>query len=202
MKASYMLLAALWMAGAAGMAHAQENDTRGFYAFADVGQSSYAWSAGGGHTSTALRVGGGYNFIEVNGLTIGAEGALVDYGSSSSSSPDAFGGTTTGSMQSQGLLANAVADYSIPTVKGLGIFGKVGMAYITTNTSISSTTTGVSISGSDSVMNPFFGIGVRYDVNQHWAVRVQYEDFGSVTSSSSPLQLNLTLFSVGGVYKF
>jgi opacity protein-like surface antigen len=167
-----------------GAAFAEE----GVYAFADVGQSSY-----GGISKTAMgvRIGGGYNFIEpIKGLTVGAEVAYADFGSANGVIV-----LTPVKVHTKGFMAAGVANWKIPNVEGLDVFAKVGMMNATTDATVNV----LSYSGTSSGM--FKGIGVKYDFNQHLAVRAQYEDFGSAVSYSVYSD-SLTRISAGAVYSF
>jgi hypothetical protein len=53
------------------------------YAFVTLGQSSYDGSS---NSPVALRVGGGYKFAEIKGLSISGEGAYATFGEASNSS--------------------------------------------------------------------------------------------------------------------
>lgn len=171
------------------------------YAFATLGQASYEGSS---DSPVSFRLGGGYNFMEHKGVTIGAEGAYVDFGTAKSSADVAFI-STSASVKTTGLMANAVATYELPNVKGLSLLGKIGMlrasssgSVTTTNTFIPSTTT---TSFSETSTGVFFGFGVKYDITKDMEVRGTYEDFGSAASSNGSSKA-LTLISAGVAYKF
>ncbi len=191
MKVTAKLAAAVLLAAASGTALAAE----GAFVSADVGPASYS---AGGSSPIAVRVGGGYNFVEIPNanLTIGAEGAVADFGS-------ATGGifNTTFSYKTQGVMANGRVTWEIPNAKGLGIFGKVGVIYARTDSTVFIPGFGF-ISGTSSTSNLFFGAGVKYDFTKNWGVHAQYEDFGGSISAANGATSNLTLFSAGATYSF
>ncbi len=171
----------------------------GGFAFADLGQSSYS----GGQNPVAVRLGGGYNFTEIKnaGVTIGAEGAFAFFGKSSYAIP-----YSTITTRTNGLMANAVVDWQIPHVRGLSVVGKVGVLHAMTSASIVSVNpftgaaSGFSTSGTSNGL--FYGAGVRYDFNDHLAVRGMYEDFGSSVTGTTGATTGLSMFSAGVIYSF
>ncbi len=190
MKISSKLAVALLLAGASGVASADE----GAFVFGDIGPASYS----SGSSPIAVRVGGGYNFLDIKdtGLTIGAEGALADFGSTSG------GFLNTGfSYHTQGLMANGLVTWQIPHVQGLGIFGKVGVLYAQTKSTVFLPGFGF-VSGTNTSSGVFIGAGVKYDFTKNWGVHAQYEDFGSPVSAANGTSSSLTMFSAGVTYSF
>jgi len=157
----------------------------GAYVSADAGPASYGY---GSSNPIAIRLGGGYNFLKLmdNQLTIGAEGNLENFGSSS------LGNTT---VKTTGLIAAGVATYKIPGVERLSAFGKVGMMHASTDYSAP----GISVTSTSN--NPFIGIGAKYDLNDQIAVRAQYEDFGNAVSIPGASS-SLSELSAGVTYSF
>lgn len=172
------------------------NDVQRPYAFATLGQASYD---GASNSPIAIRIGGGYNFTEVKGLTIGVEGAYADFGKATSSTP-----TYTYSVKTTGLMANGVVSYALPTVKGLSILGKLGVLRASSSgsavTTILGTTIATSFSGTST--GTFFGFGVKYDITRDLEVRATYEDYGSASNGSNGTSSNLSLISAGVAFKF
>ena len=202
MKLKQKLAVALFMGVISTAASAAENHA---YVFASLGQASYD---GPSQSAVALRVGGGYNFVEIKGVTIGAEGAYVDFGSVSNSYSVGFA-TATADVKTTGLMANAIATYDIPKVRGLGVFGKLGMLHANSSATVSvssytlfgTTYPGSSASYSATSTGTFFGVGVKYSFNKEMEVRGQYEDFGSAVSVNGA-STGLTMLSACFVYKF
>lgn len=179
------------------------NDVQRPYAFATLGQASYD---GASNSPIAIRIGGGYNFTEVKGLTIGVEGAYADFGTAKSSVAIPFS-TTSVSVKTTGLMANGIVSYALPTIKGLSIIGKLGVLRAsssgnatTTTTLFGTTTTTTSFSGTST--GTFFGFGVKYDITRDLEVRATYEDYGSASSNSNGTSSNLSLISAGVAFKF
>lgn len=202
MELKVKLVAALVMGVVSCAAAAEENRA---YVFASIGQSSYD---GPSQSAVSLRVGGGYNIVEIKGVTIGAEGAYVDFGSVSNSYSVGFA-TATSDVKTTGLMANAIATYDIPKVHGLGVFGKLGMLRASSSATVSvssytlfgTTYPGYSTSYSATSTGTFFGVGVKYAFNKDMEVRGQYEDFGSAVSVNGASS-GLTMLSACIVYKF
>ena len=173
------------------------------YAFATLGKSSYDGSS---DSPIAIRVGGGYNFVELRGVKIGAEGAYIDFGSAKSSSSVPFT-TMNASVKTTGLMANAVASYALPNVKGLSLMGKLGMlrasssGSVNTSTTFFGTTTTASSSFSGTSTGVFFGFGVRYSITSELDVIGTYEDYGTAVSNNG-VSKGLTMISAGAAYKF
>lgn len=196
----YTKLAAVLLLGVVSNAALAAEQTP--YAFATLGQASYDGSS---DSPIAIRIGGGYNFAEFKGVKIGAEGAYADFGTAKSSSAAPFT-TISSSVKTTGLMANAVATYELPNVKGLSLLGKLGVlrasssgTATTTTTFFGTTTNTVSFSGTSTGI--FFGFGAKYDITNELEVRGTYEDFGTAVSSNGTSK-GLTMISAGVVYKF
>ena len=181
MKHLTKLVLALLMGFASSVALADN----GAFASVDVGPAAYGY---GYSTPIGIRIGGGYNFIELldKDLSIGAEAAYVNFGSAS---------WFANSLKTQGVTLNALATYKIPHVPNLAAFAKVGMIYASTvyNNGLSYTSTTTSV--------PVVGVGVQYSFNKLVSAHVQYVDYGSAVQTPF-WNTNVTMFSGGATFSF
>jgi len=159
----------------------------GFYGAFDVGQTNASNTCNGelagacSDTSTALRFGGGYQFVPM----WGAEVSYGSYGRAGKSG-------TAGDWQTSGWLASGTGTF--PVWKEISVIGKVGLArigYELTASSRSSTTTNLAI-----------GVGAQYIFSKGIVFRAQYEDMGTVGDVNITGTTRLTLFSAGGIFRF
>lgn len=159
----------------------------GFYGAVDLAQTNEGDACNSGFvgscngTSTALRVGGGYQFVPM----WSAEVSYADYGNANT-------GGTAGEWQASGLEASGIGTF--PVWKDISVIGKVGLARTDlklTNTSRSSTTT-----------NLAFGVGVQYEFSKAIAFRAQYENLGTVGDANMTGTTQLTLLSAGVLFRF
>lgn len=159
----------------------------GFYGAFDVGQTNVSNTCNGGltgacnDTSTALRLGGGYQFVPMWGTEV----SYGTYGSASRSG-------IAGDWQTSGWQASGTGTF--PVWKAISVIGKVGLArtdYKLTASSRSSTTTNLAI-----------GVGAQYIFSKDISFRTQYEDLGTVGDANTTGTTRLTLFSAGVIFRF
>lgn len=159
----------------------------GFYGAVDLGQTNEGDACNSGllgscsSTSTAVRVGGGYQFVPM----WSAEVSYADYGNVST-------GGLGGEWQASGLQASGIGTF--PVWKDLSVIGKVGLArtdFKLTTPSRSSTTTNLAI-----------GVGAQYEFRKDIAFRAQYENLGTVGDANSTGTTKLTLLSAGVIFRF
>ena len=106
---------------------------------------------------------------------------------------------------------------TIPVAGGFSLFGKLGTVRAEFYENIhASTSTGVVMEGisfngvpiSRQIKNAVtYGLGVQYELNRTFALRAQYENFGSYDiysayGVSSPPRITLSMLSAGIVLKF
>jgi OOP family OmpA-OmpF porin len=174
----------------------------GAFIAADLGAVSYsdAKVTGGNGESYknpgSIRIAGGYHFTP----NLGAEAGYSVFGDSK---VDFANATTT--LKTSVFQVAAVGTYSINDK--FDVFGKLGVASISAEES--GTGAAASLSGSARTTNLMFGVGGQYNFNQHWGIRLQYEDFGKAKYTPSvfgvvqpAVEIGVTVFSVGGVYNF
>jgi opacity protein-like surface antigen len=202
------MLTKLFAAALVSLASLSSAAAEGFFLTADAGVLMYT------NTSTltvlgvdfmnpgAINFGGGYNFNRYFAIEV----AHTFVGDSTITASGFFSFKET--LRSS---ANHVAAVgTLPIGDHNGIFGKIGLA----RTSIDYTNSGVGVSesASGSKTNAMWGIGWKYDFSEHWGMHVQFEDFGKtsvgpVISNGTVLagtggDIGMSLFSVGGEYKF
>jgi OOP family OmpA-OmpF porin len=143
-----------------------------------------------------IRIAGGYHFTP----NLGVEAGYSVFGDSK---VDFANATTT--LKTSVFQVAAVGTYSINDK--FDLFGKLGVASISAEES--GTGAAASLSGSDRTTNLMFGVGGQYNFNQHWGIRLQYEDFGKAKYTPSVFgvaqpdsEFTVRAFSVGGVYNF
>lgn len=173
----------------------------GAYVAVDLGQASFSNANGGPNGTTAfpnpgsLRIGGGYHFSQY----VGVEAGYSIIGDSTINSTITGVGTATETLKTKSLNVAAVGTYPINDM--FNVFGKLGLA----NTKIDYTLTsnfGATGSASASKTNLMFGLGGQYNINQHFGIRAQYEDFGKVQFAGTGPNVGVKVISVGGVYNF
>ena len=159
----------------------------GFYGAFDAGQTNLSDTCNGGlpgtcnDSSTALRVGGGYQFVPMWGTEV----SYGRYGKASRSG-------IAGDWQANGWQASGIGTF--PVWENIAVIGKVGLArtdYKLTASSQSSTTTKLA-----------FGIGAQYMLGEQISFRAQYEDMGTVGDANTTGTTKLTLVSAGVIYRF
>lgn len=159
----------------------------GFYGAFDLGQTNVSDTCNGGfagscnNTSTALRVGGGYQFVPM----WSAEVSYGNYGKAST-------GGAAGDWETSGLQASGIGTF--PVWEDLSVIGKVGIArtdFKLTASSRSSTTTSLAV-----------GVGAQYAFSKDIAFRAQYENLGTVGDANTTGTTKLTLLSAGVIFRF
>lgn len=176
-----LLLATVLACFASNSAMAEEGN---IYAAIDLGQVSAPDVCSGtgfscDTTTTAYRIGLGYQVnpnVEVEGSYLNAGKVTVN-------------GTTANATMS-GFQFSAIGAY--PLTSSAALLGKIGVASITGKASGFG---GPSTDQSNS--NLAFGFGARFTANDKVAIRVMYEDFGTVKASSNSKGSKVTMLSAG-----
>jgi len=173
---------------------------QGAFVNADLGQVSYSNATSSLGTTAfpnpgTIRIGGGYHFSPY----LGVEAGYSIIGDSTINTTF-LGATVNEKLKSSSMQVAAVGTY--PINDSFNVFGKLGLS----NTKIDYTATvnGVSVgSSSASKTNLMFGLGGQFNINQHFGIRAQYEDFGKVQFSGvGAPNVGVKAISVGGVYNF
>lgn len=167
-------------------------------------------------THTAMRVAYNYRFTPIWGFEA-SYGDLGDATGEGISTVSGVSGTlATWSMKAMGWAFAGTA--TVPITGDFSFFGKVGTVrtefsenYHATSTTTGAVMQGIALNGvpiSRQIKNSVtYGVGVQYELSKAFAVRAQYENFGSYDiygayGVSNPPRIALSLISAGVVLKF
>lgn len=161
---------------------------------------------------TALRLAYNYQFTPVWGF----EASYGDLGNATGRGTSiTYGTPATWSMKVSGWAFAGTA--TVPIVGGFSLLGKLGTVRaefyenIHASTSTGTIMEGISFNGvpiSRQIKNAVtYGVGVQYELSRTFALRAQYENFGSYDiysayGVSSPPRISLSMLSAGIVLKF
>src|SRR5690349_2349845 len=194
-----------------GSAVAQEQ-TRGFYAGASLGQSKFkgACDAEAGITlsncndsDTSWKIFGGYQFTPNLALEVGYN----DFGRISSDATVVVGGSTfRGNAKIEATAFELTGVGMLPLGHQFSLYGKLGVYYAETKASASVQQTtppfgSGSFSQSDNNSNLTFGFGARYDFTKNIAVRAEWQRFSKVGSDDTG-KGDIDVLAIGGLYRF
>jgi OmpA-OmpF porin, OOP family len=173
----------------------------GFYGAVDAGQTKAKDMCSGTNfggypscatTSTAFRIGGGYNFTQ----NFGAELSYGNLGNLKVS--DA---ANNFNQSNKVTTLQAAITGTLPIANGFSVIGKVGVA----RTKFDENWTG-GLAATATATKFSYGIGAQYDFLTNFAVRVEYEDLGTVGTAAIGNTgtgiSKVTLLSAGLIYKF
>ena len=181
----------------------------GGYVAVDAGQVNYsnATSTTGTNASfpnpKTFRFGVGYHFNQF----VGVEAGYSVIGDSTITTVGT-GLTVTETAKASSYGVAAVGTYPINEM--FDVFAKVGAATLKGDYT-GSATNGVTASGSASKTTLMFGVGAQYNFNQHFGVRVQYEDLGKTDDITIAFSngnrligagIGVKVYSAGVVYNF
>ena len=161
------------------------------YITADLSAASYSNATDGQTTFKnpgKFGIGAGYNFTQ----NVAAE---VGYHSFSQS--DIVYTNGTNSAKASSFTVAAVGNY--PINPQFSAIGKLGFA---SNKMDFTTTVPGLIGSSHSKTALYFAVGGQYNINQQFAVRAQYENFGNMTNSSTVTNVSASAFGIAGVLNF
>jgi len=141
---------------------------------------------------------GGYQFNK----NIGIELSFADLGKTDMNVNVPGNAIVPGKATLNGFGIAAVG--SFPSSMGLALFGKVGGFYSTMN---ASTTVNIFNSGTTNISKerrfvPNIGGGINYDLTPRIGVRVEYERFLKLGTSTRSIDTDVGMFTVGLNYKF
>ena len=177
------------------------DNTGKFYAAIDLGytalnNSSAINGSTWGPTPGTIRLAGGYNFSENWAVEVGyARSAKSTY---NSTVLGVGNGAETG--QNSSLQAAAVGILSVSDA--FSLFAKLGLANNRTDYTMTSNY-GANVAGVGSSTSLLTGIGLQYNINSKFALRVQSESFGhSQIGPGSGVRISTSMTSIGGVYTF
>lgn len=163
------LCAALAGAMGANLAAAADN---GLYVGLNAGQSEakkYCKNIANCDSSdTSIRGEVGYQFNDV----LGAEFSFTSFGTLFDANDNDVNATQDVSAWTISALG------TLPVAEQFGIFGRVGIASY--NFSNSGTVQGVAVKDENST-KPFFGAGVKFHLNDNWALRAEYQRYTDIS---------------------
>lgn len=187
-----LLLAVLLVGFTSSAAMAEEGKV---YAAVDYGQANVPDGCVGvpssgscNSTTTAYRFGLGFQFDKNVGFEVGYLNAgkiAAKYTTS--------GVPVTADATMSGFQFSAIGAY--PISNEVALFGKAGFASITGKSTVSAS--GVTITNEQGNSNFTFGFGARFKANEKIAIRVTFEDFGTIKTSSTSSGSKVTLLSAG-----
>lgn len=151
-------------------------------------------------SSTGFKLFGGYQYNPNFAL----EGGYTDLGKFDArrnvTAPDGF---ISRNMRTAGFDLAAVG--IIPMQNGFSLFGKIGVMYTMTRSSISTSSTLVPVSAElspkRSEWNPKFGIGAGYDFSNGLGLRAEYERVSNVGDAATG-EGNVGMWSLGLTKRF
>ena len=167
--------------------------------------SGFAVTGSGDKTNdTGFKLFGGYNFTP----NWGVELAYIDFGNSYSMQTN-IAGTPVGISGAKASGWNLAGVGTLPLSKEFSIFGKLGWAWNHSDggTAIDGVTgTRVTV-GTYSRSYGMAGVGANFIFTKNWAARLEYEDFGRVTSddvwgTGSSGAVKATAWSLSAKYSF
>lgn len=165
------------------------------YVVLDVGQGNAPKACEGlpstmscSNTTTALRAGLG---VQVN-KDVGFEVQYINFGKVTASGTY-LGSPATANLTATGFEASIVG--AIPLTPSVALMGKVGLAMIKGNAT--ATVGGSSVSTSADNTNLAYGVGVRFNANDKIAIRLMYENYGDVKTSSTDTGGPVSIVSAG-----
>jgi hypothetical protein len=143
-------------------------------------------------TATTTRIGIGHQFSP----NIAAEIGYLSSGDATASGTY-YLGKITAKQNVSGI--NLAIVGSVPVNEIFSLIGKVGILNSTVKTTVANTYYGTTTSTSTSYDNSTvgYGFGTLFKANDTLSLRIMYEDFGSVKSSSAGTGGNITMFSAG-----
>ena len=166
-------------------AFAADNTT---YVNIGLGSATYK-NTGGFPNPGKFDLGIGYSFTP----TLSAELSYHQFGDSTLVDV-ASGISVTAGVSS--FTAAVVGNY--PINEQVSLLGKIGFAR--NKTDLTASLGNVSASASSSKTSLYYALGGEYNINEKYAIRAQYEDFGDIDDSTDPA--SATAFGISAVVKF
>lgn len=182
----------------AGTASAAQGGDRGWYAGLDAGRSAYKADVGDDEGATAFTVRGGYRFndwvaVETSYADLGSVDSRVDCPAGQACVPEAFPVDTSLSAQRADVAVLGI----LPITDSVEAFARVGVAYTEFDATVQQGSLGTD-RGSDDSTDAIYGIGVRYNFDAPWALRLEY----ARTSGIGDTDVDLDTLTFGVEYRF
>lgn len=189
-------------------AHAAPEDS-GWYGGVSAGRSANRFETGdfssgvagvsesSDERATGWKLYGGYKFNQ----TFGIEGGYVNLGKFNYGYADGAGNAAQQSYKVNGFSLAGTA--TLPLGQGFSAFGKAGFFVSRAADSASGTAVGFTqLNGDHRVATPLLGVGLQYDLNKSYALRAEYENYGTVGNQAASGRAKADLLSVGLTFKF
>lgn len=160
-----------------------------FYATADLSSASYT-NVGQFKSPGKFGIGAGYQFTP----NVAAEVGYHMFGDSTLTQ-----GALSQTIKVSSLTVAAVGSY--PINNQFAAIGKLGVAM----NKLDYTGNFAGGTGNDSKNSLYFAVGGQYNINQQFAVRAQYENFGDFTTkggAGTTAQAAASAFGIAGVINF
>jgi OOP family OmpA-OmpF porin len=184
-----------------GAANAQAQDAQKWYAGANVGQSKFSGSCGGGlscdTTDTAFKFFGGYKFSPM----ISAELGYADFGKQHAS------GTLLGVAASADVKVNAWELDGVgswPIANKFSVLGRLGVYRAESKASGNASFAGIAVSTNGKASNTglTYGIGAGYDITQAVTARLEFQRYNKVGGNNAGGKNDVDVISIGALFKF
>jgi OOP family OmpA-OmpF porin len=187
-----------WYVGA-GLGSSRATDGTSFSSSLDANLAAQgiASSTGLDHTDTAWKLFGGYQFNQYYGL----EGGYDRLGRFSANSAIAGGGG--GGTWDANDVWSLAATGTLPITDQFSALAKLGLAYSNIDFNYAAAGPGgtVSINQSTNRTQPLFGLGLKYNFDQHVAVRGEVEHFKDLGDGNTG-QSDINVWSANIQYLF
>jgi OOP family OmpA-OmpF porin len=173
---------------------------------ADITNPGLTVSATGSDKDSAWKFFGGYQFSQTWGVEV-SYASLGDAVGNVTRTAPAGTGRATVKNDSWGVYGTG----TLPLGMGFNLFGKLGVSMNRARMSFSGSGAGflASDSGGDRNSTLGLGVGASYWFNRNFAIRAEWEDFGTVgrptnglTSTGRPGTFHPRLFSIGAQVAF
>ena len=133
--------------------------------------------AGDKTTDTSYKLYGGYNFTQNWGVEVGYN----DFGNGYSVK-GTISGTPYTISDMKGHSWYVAGTGTLPLQNGFSLFAKLGVAENHTDGGSACVSGNCGSVGSENHSSVLYGVGASYNFTKQWAARLEYEDFGKVTS--------------------
>lgn len=158
-------------------------------AFVGVDFGKLSMSNTGFENPGAVDLTGGYRFSQY----VAIEGGLLIVGNTTLT--DAYGSITYAQSA-----VHASGVFTLPLGESFGLFCKLGVDSVYGK--LTGTGSYSYVDSNTTTTNGTYGVGGRFNINQHFAIKAQYESLGKSKASSSASGVDLTRTSVGMIYSF
>ena len=163
------------------------------YVALDAGSANYSGVTVGAGTYPnpgTFSAAVGYRIIDRLALEVGG----TSFGNSS-----LIGANATGTVQASSWGIRAVGE--LPLGAGFSLIGNAGLGFNSQQITATSSSTSLTVSGS--ATSPVFGVGAQYNFSRRFALRAQYENYGSFGQfGTTGGNMTVSTFTLGGLINF